>query len=368
MTTTRGVERREWGAWDARGIVGLVWAVVLAMVAMGGRGARAYTHARDVGLLATATPPTTSALGTVGGVDVYGLNFAPGTSSAASVPGQLKCIFGGSPGEGYDATTVSGTTAVRCDTPSGREGFVALGLSSNGGVDAILFHELGMSSVVNFVREYKGTLTRSSPHAASQGDVARLTGRNALPPDGRADIVGSERVCEWRSAAKGGFEMSYSGVGVYVSSALVMCEVPRFAASSASVEESSMYTIGDTRVALVERVNLDVLNVTTMTPTAASDVGGNAVTITVVGALGSAFTDDGVPYVRFGSIVVAASATNAYTVSVITPAMKPESSKDVWVAAVPSMNSGRREDGESLTSVTQSYQASCPEWRAGRNP
>ena len=36
--------------------------------------------------------------------------------------------------------------------------------------------------------------------------------------------------------------------------------------------------------------------------------------------------------------------------------MKPESSKDVWVAAVPSMNSGRREDGESLTSVTQSYQ------------
>ena len=106
MTTTRGVERREWGACDARGIVGLAWAVVLAMVAMGGRGARAYTHARDVGLLATATPPTTSALGTVGGVDVYGLNFAPGTSSAASVPGQLKCIFGGSPGEGYDATAV----------------------------------------------------------------------------------------------------------------------------------------------------------------------------------------------------------------------------------------------------------------------
>ena len=368
MTTTRGVERREWGAWDARGIVGLVWAVVLAMVAMGGRGARAYTHARDVGLLATATPPTTSALGTVGGVDVYGLNFAPGTSSAASVPGQLKCIFGGSPGEGYDATTVPGTTAVRCDTPSGREGFVALGLSSNGGVDAILFHELGMSSVVNFVREYKGTLTRSSPHAASQGDVARLTGRNALPPDGRADIVGSERVCEWRSAAKGGFEMSYSGVGVYVSSALVMCEVPRFAASSASVEESSMYTIGDTRVALVERVNLDVLNVTTMTPTAASDVGGNAVTITVVGALGSAFTDDGVPYVRFGSIVVAASATNAYTVSVITPAMKPESSKDVWVAAVPSMNSGRREDGESLTSVTQSYQGVLSRVESGTQP
>ena len=68
MTTTRGVERREWGAWDARGIVGLVWAVVLAMVAMGGRGARAYTHARDVGLLATATPPythTVRMLGTV---------------------------------------------------------------------------------------------------------------------------------------------------------------------------------------------------------------------------------------------------------------------------------------------------------------
>lgn len=165
------------GASCARAMFGRVLGVVVAVMAVGGRGALAYTHARDVGLLATATPPTTSALGTVGGVDVYGLNFAPGTSSAASVPGQLKCIFGGSPGEGYNATTVAGTTAVRCDTPSGREGFVALGLSSNGGVDAILFHELGMSSVVNFVREYKGTLTRSSPHVASQGDVARLTGR-----------------------------------------------------------------------------------------------------------------------------------------------------------------------------------------------
>ena len=254
---------------------------------------RAHTHARDVGLLATATPPTTSALGTVGGVDVYGLNFAPSTSSAASVPGQLKCIFGGSPGEGYDATTVSGTTAVRCDTPSGREGFVALGLSSNGGVDAILFHELGMSSVVNFVREYKGTLTRSSPHAASQGDVARLTGRNALPPDGRADIVGSERVCEWRSAAKGGFEMSYSGVGVYVSSALVMCEVPRFAASSggrgSSVHHGTARGAGGTRKLDAERLD--------DTDGRTSDVGGNAVTITVVGAW-EGTTDDGVPYVR----------------------------------------------------------------------
>ena len=70
---------------------------------------------------------------------------------------------------------------MRCDTPSGREGFVALGLSSNGGVDAVLFHELGMSSVVNFVREMNGVLTRSSPHVATEGDVSRLTGRNALP-------------------------------------------------------------------------------------------------------------------------------------------------------------------------------------------
>ena len=48
--------------------------------------------------------------------------------------------------------------------------------------------------------------------------------------------------------------------------------------------------------------------------------------------------------------------------------MKPESSKDVWVAAVPSMNSGRREDGESLTSVTQSYQGVLSRVESGTQP
>ena len=184
----------------------------------------------------------------------------------------------------------SGRVAIR---RADGEGFVALGLSSNGGVDAILFHELGMSSVVNFVREYKGTLTRSSPHAASQGDVARLTGRNALPPDGRGHRRERTRV---RVAKRGerrvrNVVLRRGRVRVERARDVRSAEIRRLVGS---VEESSMYTIGDTRVALVERVNLDVLNVTTMTPTAASDVGGNAVTITVVGALGSAFTDDGV--------------------------------------------------------------------------
>ena len=119
--------------------------------------------------------------------------------------------------------------------------------------------------------------------------------------------------------------MSYSGVGVYVSSALVMCEVPR--SPPAAAEESSMYTIG-ARVALVERVNLDVLNVTTMTPTAASDAGGNAVTITVVGAEARSRTTACRRAIRFHR--VAARRPTPDTVSVITPAMKPESSKDVW--------------------------------------
>ena len=346
-TTTRTRARRRF---DARAV-----AACAAWWRARGRGARGYTHASDVGLLAVGVPSTTTSLGTTGGVDVFGLNFPPGSSAAASVPGQLRCVFGGSPGESYDASVIAGTTGVRCDTPSGREGFVALGLSSNGGVDAVLFHELGMSSVVNFVREMNGVLTRSSPHVATEGDVSRLTGRNALPKDGSPDIVGRARECEWRGATSGGFEVSYAGMGVYVSSALVMCEVPRFAAPSTSAEEASMYSFGESRVALVERINLDALAITSKDKNATHVTGGIGVDVTVAGILGAMFTDDGAPYVRFGAISVAASASNAYTITVIAPAMAPATSKDVWVAAVPSMNSGKKSAGATLDVVDEFY-------------
>ena len=325
-------------------------AVVASLVGRAG----AYTHARDVGLLATGVPSTTSSEGGSGVVDVYGLNFSPGASDAVNDIGQLKCVFGGSPGESYDATVIPGTDGVRCDAPSGREGFVALGLSSNGGVDAVLFHELGMSSVVNFVREMKGVLTRASPHVATAGDVVRLTGRNALPLDGRAEIVGSERECEWRGSATG-FEASYRGMGVYVSSALVVCEVPKFASPTSLTEESSMYSTGHSRVALVERVNLDALNVTDVDTNATDARGGGAIDLTMTGKLGAMFTDDGAPYVRFGTISVAASASNAYTVTVIAPAMAPNVNISLWVGAVPSMNSGVVSNGATIYVVDEYY-------------
>ena len=316
-----------------------------------------YAHARDVGLLAAGVPSTTTTRGTVGGVDVYGLNFPAGASVAAAVPGQLRCVFGGHPGESYDARVVEGTTAVRCDTPSGREGFVALGLSSNGGVDAVLFHELGMSSVVNFVREMDGVLTRSSPHAATAGDVSRLTGRNAVPKDGSPDIVGRARECAWRGATSKGFEVSYRGMGVHVSSALVVCEVPRFAASASNAEEASMYSAGESRVALIERIDLDALAITSKDANSTHVSGGIGVDVTVRGSLGVMFTDDGAPYVRFGSISVAASASNAYMITVIAPAMAPAATKEVWVAAVPSMNSGNASAGVTLDVVDEFYGA-----------
>lgn len=158
------------------GILARVAACTIALLACAMPGARAYTHARDIGLTAVVTPSTTSA--TRGeDVDVYGLNFSPGSSAAASIPGQLVCVFGSSPGNTSVGAVIAGTTGVRCAAPTTFEGFVALGLSSNGGVDAVLFHELGMSSVLNFVREAKGMLTRASPNVATRGDVVRLTGR-----------------------------------------------------------------------------------------------------------------------------------------------------------------------------------------------
>jgi len=328
------------------GILARVAACTIALLACAMPGARAYTHARDIGLTAVVTPSTTSA--TRGeDVDVYGLNFSPGSSAAASIPGQLVCVFGSSPGNTSVGAVITGTTGVRCAAPTTFEGFVALGLSSNGGVDAVLFHELGMSSVLNFVREAKGMLTRASPNVATRGDVVRLTGRNAAPLDGRANIVGAERECEWRGATSG-FEASYSGMGVYVSSALVLCEVPKFANPSSATEEASMYAVGENRVALVERVDFTSLNITSADYSRITVEGGVAIDATVIGKLGVMFTDDGAPYVRFGTITVAASASNAYTITVISPAMAASASIPIWVAAVPSTNSGVPSYGTTL--------------------
>lgn len=85
-------------------------------------------------------------------------------------------MFGGSSGESYDASVIAGMMGVWCDMLSGCEGFVVLGLSLNGGVDVVLFYEFGMLSVVNFVREMNGVLTRSSSYVATEGDVLRLMG------------------------------------------------------------------------------------------------------------------------------------------------------------------------------------------------
>ncbi|OUS48189.1 hypothetical protein BE221DRAFT_69754 [Ostreococcus tauri] len=283
--------------------------------------------------------------GGTGLIDVYGLNFAPGTSAAVNATGELKCVFGGSPGWLTEATAVNDAT-VRCDAPTADEGFVALGLSSNAGVDAILFHELGMSSVVNFVKEFGGVLTRATPRVASQGDVAMLTGRNAVPRDGRADIVGSARECEWRGTSTGSsFEVSYVGMGI-----------PPFAAYGSVAEERAMYSVSaDSRVALIERVNLASLAISSLETRAISEDGGVALDIAVAGSLGSMFLDDGAPYVRFGSISVAGSATSAYVVTAIAPAMAPSASTNVWVAGLPSMNSGRSADGVAVEAVGEYY-------------
>ena len=329
----------------------VLFAIVLAFIPHA-RKVGAYTHARDIGLVACATPSATSA--TRGAlVDVYGLNFAPGSSAAASQSGQLKCVFGNDIGAMTDASVISGTNGVRCAAPTTLEGFVALGLSSNGGVDTVVFHELGMSSVLNFVREIKGMITRASPNVATRGDVVRLSGRNLLPLDGRANVVGAERECEWRGASSG-FEASYGGMGIYVSSALVVCEVPAFADPSSSTEEASMYAVGENRVALVERVDFASLVITSADYSRVTVQGGIAIDATVVGKLGVMFTDDGAPYVRFGTITVAALASNAYTITVISPAMAAASSTPMWVAGVPSTNSGAASYGTTIA-VGQDY-------------
>ncbi|CEF97811.1 Immunoglobulin-like fold [Ostreococcus tauri] len=350
MSSTRGGTRRGRTRGRARG-----WAVAACALARA-TTVEAYARARDVGYTAAGAPMAVDVRGGTGLIDVYGLNFAPGTSAAVNATGELKCVFGGSPGWLTEATAVNDAT-VRCDAPTADEGFVALGLSSNAGVDAILFHELGMSSVVNFVKEFGGVLTRATPRVASQGDVAMLTGRNAVPRDGRADIVGSARECEWRGTSTGSsFEVSYVGMGVHVSSALVACEIPPFAAYGSVAEERAMYSVSaDSRVALIERVNLASLAISSLETRAISEDGGVALDIAVAGSLGSMFLDDGAPYVRFGSISVAGSATSAYVVTAIAPAMAPSASTNVWVAGLPSMNSGRSADGVAVEAVGEYY-------------
>ena len=164
---------------------------------------------------------------------------AGGRSPPLTVGVGVACVFGGEDGIATSsaAAIVAGTSSAlaACVVPRGvPAGFVSVGVSGNGGVDARFFHYDEVT--VNFASV--GEMTRalgSGVGTWARYDPVHVFGRGMIPREANHASVGQSAPCGWwTSRAGSGGDASSGGVnalgggsaGIFVSSALRTCEAP----------------------------------------------------------------------------------------------------------------------------------------------
>jgi len=179
--------------------------------------------------LTAAVLPSVVPAGVAGiAITVAGTNFHPGGGDDGADEPAIVCVFAGVEGPSaiVPARLVAGGGAS-CDVPfnPSPSGFVSVGLSGNGGVDAKFFRGGAGGEVLAFtapgaLRSVVGSRTWA------RGDAAHFAGADMAPRDalGRA-AAGDAFPCGWR-ALDGEYGES---PGAFVSSAVRVCETsPRF--------------------------------------------------------------------------------------------------------------------------------------------
>ena len=179
--------------------------------------------------LTAAVLPSVVPAGVAGiAITVAGTNFHPGGGDDGADEPAIVCVFAGVEGPSaiVPARLVAGGGAS-CDVPfnPSPSGFVSVGLSGNGGVDAKFFRGGAGGEVLAFtapgaLRSVVGSRTWA------RSDAAHFAGADMAPRDalGRA-AAGDPFPCGWR-ALDGEYGES---PGAFVSSAVRVCETsPRF--------------------------------------------------------------------------------------------------------------------------------------------
>ena len=178
--------------------------------------------------LTVAVLPSVVPAGVAGiAITVAGTNFHPGGGDDGADEPAIVCVFAGVEGPSaiVPARLVAGGGAS-CDVPfnPSPSGFVSVGLSGNGGVDAKFFRGGAGGEVLAFTAP--GALRVVGSRTWARGDAAHFAGADMAPRDalGRA-AAGDACPCGWR-ALDGEYGES---PGAYVSSAVRTCETsPRF--------------------------------------------------------------------------------------------------------------------------------------------
>lgn len=305
-------------------------------------------------LTAAVIPPVVPA--GVGGIaiTVVGTNFHPGDGDDAFA---IVCVFAGvgGPNAIVPARIVSGGGAS-CDVPHNPSpsGFVSVGLSGNGGVDARFFRGEAGGQVLAFAAP--GVLRSTvGPRTSARGDALHFQGTDMAPPDtGGHAVVGASYPCGWQTA-DGDFGES---PGAFVSTAVRVCETSPFIAGAGETYPTRIVATLDVqhkrsgvrgaqqtlefaknetdeaRDATTGAVALAVVLaeppvVTGVVPTTVAAEGGANLEISTSGTLGTDATRDGA-WARVGTLRVAVDRGSNPDGSVrttlwrcVTPARRP---------------------------------------------
>ena len=192
--------------------------------------------------LTVAVLPSVVPAGVAGiAITVAGTNFHPGGGDDGADEPAIVCVFAGVEGPSaiVPARLVAGGGAS-CDVPfnPSPSGFVSVGLSGNGGVDAKFFRGGAGGEVLAFtapgaLRSVVGSRTWA------RGDAAHFAGADMAPRDalGRA-APGDAFPCGWL-ALDGEYGES---PGAFVSSAVRTCETsPRFPSDAGATHARGMH-------------------------------------------------------------------------------------------------------------------------------
>ena len=199
--------------------------------------------------LTAAVLPSVVPAGVAGiAITVAGTNFHPGGGDDGADEPAIVCVFAGVEGPSaiVPARLVAGGGAS-CDVPfnPSPSGFVSVGLSGNGGVDAKFFRGGAGGEVLAFtapgaLRSVVGSRTWA------RGDAAHFAGADMAPRDalGRA-APGDAFPCGWR-ALDGEYGES---PGAFVSSAVRVCETsPRFPSDAGATRQGINHEPAPARV------------------------------------------------------------------------------------------------------------------------
>jgi hypothetical protein len=175
-------------------------------------------------------------------VTVVGTNFVPADDATGAL--SIVCVFSGvdGPNSVVPARVVAGS-GVSCVVPYNPppSGFVSLGLSGNGGVDAKFFRDGAGGGVLAFAAS--GALRSVvGPKTWAFGDAVMFTGTDLAPMAyGGIAVVGASFPCGWRDAATGDGGES---PGAFVSTAIRVCETsPPFLANAPGDTHGAMRVV-----------------------------------------------------------------------------------------------------------------------------